>query len=1007
MNTAAAAASTTAQQAPVEPTTRRSARQKEKQQRNWQQEQNIAEAELLSEEAQPPEDDEINKLPRAKAAKNKNPPSTGTANVGSQEVLQSSATTLIQDAEDLGVLDDPEVLKDFETQLETFRRKTEREAQPLPHGIAEIHYHVGILEASLLNFQIVRNNDKRRRVFARLLLWLRLNVSAETINDICNSEATRILEGFVGTSGVQPNIFPNLSQFAKTWLGPFLIPPTRKTFTAKLFVEDTEEPRLSVTISLFLRDFLEAIVLRVAVNAVTGVGRVGKEYGKCGSLNDTHQTQNFKDAVKAAKDRFKDVNLKVCTVDLFSDGASLGISCGASIQPIVLEVTGGYRRFLRGSSEYFGKTVCLVGWVPSFRDVEVTEWRKSGASSSKASSSGKMAWNDLKQADKYALTRAVQELMYEELYQELYSAIGNRVFDLPFGIGNVVFVLSSFKGDQPEKNRWSNSIGCQICTKESHLILGDSHFRSRENQGRIHEDGFQVLSLDARQLLIPSDPWRVYFPPDIMHTWDNAVGHLMRLCALTLGESSKNKNQLKVGDTIVTAKAIDGTLMYVDGTGKQITVSNRERDISDRVTSRTTAAQQSEPWNKLKKAAIAFGGDQSRLLFNKEGSMKDREYGFGGLVLAVWDWVPVGDSTEIATCKKLKELVLGFYYILIRLQDAAPGFVLDKLMEKYTRCKDLWLELNADAGIVDIPISVHVFFHFPQMIQLFGAPMLYALYQEEGLHKHLRQTVLHNTNRVLGDSGEDYLQQALARQARRDLCEYWEAQSQLVTLGTPSFKTTVSPLPKDNKKMLKARGEKPDYRAKSIKVLKNLNLISTVWSSSSAFEYHFPVCQVSVVNEQGMTVVFPETILAICAIGNSQSLRIMAMAPDDVNYQLKRREVLEAVGACSDTGCFACSNIEYSSSLVLNKDDVTADQYFLPLAFRRDKKDKCVYASAIAVKVLDVENDDGGSVIRHLDVPSASEPVDINMNRFRDLCNLIKTSSNRYVLLERMRGRLS
>jgi len=133
----------------------------------------------------------------------------------------------------------------------------------------------------------------------------------------------------------------------------------------------------------------------------------------------------------------------------------------------------------------------------------------------------------------------------------------------------------------------------------------------------------------------------------------------------------------------------------------------------------------SELWQRVSQEAQKFGSDQSAKFIEKKGSMCDRLYGLEGFVLAL---LVVLEKSSNASRKEILELLSNFYYISVKLLGAAAGFCLPEIREKFSQSKDLWLELCVKAGIGVIPISVHMYFRLPEIVECFGAPILYSCF---------------------------------------------------------------------------------------------------------------------------------------------------------------------------------------------------------------------------------------------------------------------------------------
>jgi hypothetical protein len=320
---------------------------------------------------------------------------------------------------------------------------------------------VTAMQPSVQQYLKILAKPSRRRTFSRFLMWISKGVNYRDINDISNSEV-------VNVGGTPYN--PNLPGFAARYIDCHLSDFNLKTFTARLYEPDSEEVRAQVSISAHFREFDEALVYRVTANAHSDFGFAGRSHRECGSLSEVYQTEHFRDAARKVKEEFgEDIN--VCPVDIFSDATHVNSFGSESIQPIELEIAGGYTRHLRASD--FDKLTCIVGWVPLYKDALVSVNRRQKGK--KKAFYGKIEWSQLTQADERALTRELNKQIYTFIYDELRKAIHDKIFEFPYPkVGRIVFIFTSFKGDQPEKNRWANCIGCQVCTKSSSLILDDS-----------------------------------------------------------------------------------------------------------------------------------------------------------------------------------------------------------------------------------------------------------------------------------------------------------------------------------------------------------------------------------------------------------------------------------------------------------------------------------------------------------------------------------------------------
>lgn len=113
--------------------------------------------------------------------------------------------------------------------------------------------------------------------------------------------------------------------------------------------------------------------------------------------------------------------------------------------------------------------------------------------------------------------------------------------------------------------------------------------------------------------------------------------------------------------------------------------------------------------------------------------MSDRAYGYAGFFLALYKLLRTFEDVDQNVREKVKILANDIYTLQILMIDSAVGFNISVLIDTCNFCRDNWLQLCALAGIVEIPISVHMLFHFPQMILRFGAPLLYSFIRKKAI----------------------------------------------------------------------------------------------------------------------------------------------------------------------------------------------------------------------------------------------------------------------------------
>jgi hypothetical protein len=124
----------------------------------------------------------------------------------------------------------------------------------------------------------------------------------------------------------------------------------------------------------------------------------------------------------------------------------------------------------------------------------------------------KIEFEFLTEKEKGIVTRGMMAMISSYLL-ELIVPLTTQAFQFPH-IGLVTFLLFVFKGDSPEKNSWTNSIQCWVCTNEPLLSLSGTYFRTYNSGGRIHPDGFDVSKWGP--LCFTGDAWDMFRPMEIM-----------------------------------------------------------------------------------------------------------------------------------------------------------------------------------------------------------------------------------------------------------------------------------------------------------------------------------------------------------------------------------------------------------------------------------------------------------------------------------------------------------
>lgn len=412
--------------------------------------------------------------------------------------------------------------------------------------------------------------------------------------------------------------------------------------------------------------------------------------------------------------------------------------------------------------------------------------------------------------------------------------------------------------------------------------------------------------------------------------------------------------------------------------------------------------QKSRRWESFTSLARKFGGDQSLKLIEAKGSMScDRLYGLPWIVLALVETLKTVTHFSQQTSAELLELVCNFYVLSSNLMDAVTGFCLPEITAKFDRNKELLLKFCVRAGVGEIPISVHVFFHFPEIIAMYGAPVLYACYEEETDHKDPKSVIMNNSNRVMGASGVDYLQQVFVRKRRQDAIQYMDSQY-------PFKAESSAPMFALDERLL-SHVDPSDERIENTICKKSINVaVKHLFPDLEILErdwwrdFEFVEYSVQVVDRHDNVAVYPERIQAWSGSGTLNALRVLALSPlKKPVYENSRKALFVSRKACFKENCFACSAIEYSSSNAVNSSILTMDQYYIPLGFR--KHSEVFYCVAIPL----VRRGAGLHGALHGVGVDSVKACTVDMRRFRDACNVAKVDGKVYYVVERFRGRLS
>ena len=725
-------------------------------------------------------------------------------------------------------------------------------------------------------------NSRQVRRFARLEFYIsQVGLDYRNLNRSMNSEAYAL---------GKPNIFPNLPQMAKTHLDHFLKP-------MKAYVFVVNSSNFSLSFNGPFCDVEESVLNLIVANLEAGY-RPTIHARPCGSLSETVQTPVFTSGVENSKCQ------QIIALTIFSDGTSLGNTFHDALHPVDIAID--YGRHLKVAK--FDRTRVCVGWLPKMQDCNAT---RSGV---------EILWKKIPQAHKAILTRLMQKKIEYFILAQLKTMV-RKLYNFAYGIGVVRFQVFQFKADYPEKRDWSHLVGCVTCADETVLSLSSENFRSFQNpMGRVHKIGVDVN--EWGKVSPTNDGYDVFSVPDLMvsilrlrpkltscqHTLDNTLSHLIRMIGLVM--FSPLKSTIKVGAKSYTIEIVNGNCLRFKN-GSNLSERIGAADDGDRVTRRFEVVKKTPRWLTFVQHCRNVGGDQTMNLLGVGGSsMMDRAFGLRGLVLAL--------KTSSETPPNVMKLVLALYSVVTYLFDAGCGFCLELLKAEFENLLNMWLLVSKTAGIGAIPISVHSFFHFPALISKFGAPLLNAIYLEESSHGKKKKALLHNSNRVRGLTGADYLFQIMNRERRRNL------------------------------------------------------------------------------------PIFPKRIGSWGHLQDVGQHRVLAIAPNSPAYLQARKEVLIGANACFCDSCFACSAVEFQTSLLFNDTAKTRDEFIVPLGFIQESNNTFVLGVKLVVNTNTNQND----VLNEVNLMQPCTVEMFDTKRVRGEC-VFKSASEKFYVLRRLRLILS
>jgi hypothetical protein len=867
--------------------------------------------------------------------------------------------------------------------------------ESLPSGPIEV---TKLQNCITLRHEIMKSETKQR-VFSRMGTWLHGDTAFREVNAICNKEASVLKKN---------SIQPNLPEIARRKFDDQFIYPQKVDFSVKLYQANSEQERCSCRIISFFRDFHDAITCRIVSNREANFGSIGKKYEKCGSLSEVFQTPYFKTGEEKCKAAFGS-DVKLVPVDIYGDSALLNVSSKETIHAVQLQIDGGYDRHAKARN--FDRYTITVGWIPPLKDFKV----KVGSIF--------VEWDQVNEADQKELTLKLNKEISEFIIEEFQNDLTNKVFQFPYpDIGKVAFQLSTLKLDQPEKNRWTNTIHCQVCSAPDQLLLSEVHFRTRDQPGYRHDNGI-LLEEVFKPLGVIGDTFEPSQVVDLMHCTDNVLKHVLRIVVLKLCSSRADKSVTVDGVTYRAAVESFGLVLKNVHTNEIKTVGAQSISKEDRITTQENSCRNTKQWKTLRERAKSMGGKQSADLIESSGSMEDRVYGLPGLLFALeFELFYSSNFSRLSVDERrnIFYLVMNVYKGIILLTDCAPGFLLPELRTQMEEFRDLYLQLASEVGIHSLPISVHTFVHFLSNVQRFGAPNNYDVKKEESHHVQTKSAVLNNTNYQMGESGFDKLIQVLVREARRDVFTYVFATSEQPSpISSPqcsqwySVRYASRTSQADDEVEIDTDAE--DVNANRSIVDMSLDRVRKVFGIKDTIEpnavheantYKDRWISISVIDVDAKVAVFPEVVIPWAIVNGDSQLRLMAVSPPHTAaYKTSRDNFFNGKESCKNKKCFACSGVEYSSTIAVNRELDLRDRYFIPLGTKLTS-DSTALSLGLEVSVMW----DSTKVVQRVSLTKPYNISEINMNRFRDVCNFARykcDNQNEFRVIERLRGRKS
>lgn len=394
----------------------------------------------------------------------------------------------------------------------------EQESTAFEAHIASGHFHetptapspVGapIVVRNLQQYDYVHHRIKKHpyfaQVFSRTVCWMELNTNFREVNYISNKEAL-VQKG--------KKIFPNIPQYAQTWLDREAKPPKEKEF-----VVTCDEGRVSIRYVSQVADLESSILNIVCCNLQNGVEPL-LEFSQCGSMGDVNQTQYFEAGVDTKPNKEK---CRLVLVSFFSDGTSLNNSFEDTLHPIIVEVAY-CRSFM---SAHYKRTNLVVGWFPRVPTLPVTRNGKPET------------WNLLTSSEKEELTKKMHAQILGHLRDQMLT-IANNIYVLPHNVGRVRFRVYQYKCDTPEKRMVANcTSACYVCSKPKQLMVGNNFLLSSQH-GTMAKHGADPALWNPT--ITTQEVFDALYAIDVMHLLDNVIWHSRRIVGfcIAFGKASK------------------------------------------------------------------------------------------------------------------------------------------------------------------------------------------------------------------------------------------------------------------------------------------------------------------------------------------------------------------------------------------------------------------------------------------------------------------------------------